>query len=246
MLAQEDHRFRPRQDAHIRRQPELQGELPDDPVAERVERGDRRVRVAVRHELIHANLHLVGGLVREGERKNLRRPRTTSGDQPGNPPRDDLRLAGSGTGDNEQRPVAVRDSAQLLRVQAPEECIKPARRLDARPNRAAQLPIAPYRNLLQRMGFTATPCECHVRELRNIDEGHAGILARRCDSLGVTALSDVRIRSRQAGLGPPGSRVGRRARFGRSGQVGHRTIRARLARPHRFGAHVRRLVNRGH
>ena len=73
VLAQEHDGLRTRQHPHVRRQPQLQRELPDQPVAERVERGDRGVRVAVRDQLVHADLHLVRGLVRERERQDLRR-----------------------------------------------------------------------------------------------------------------------------------------------------------------------------
>ena len=41
-LTQEDHDLRPRQDPGVGRQPELEGELADQPIAEGMERGDRR------------------------------------------------------------------------------------------------------------------------------------------------------------------------------------------------------------
>ena len=94
-LPQEDHRLRARQDPRLRRQPELQRMLADDAVPERVERGDERVRVAVRHQLVDAQLHLLGRLVGEGEGEDLGGLRPFRGDQPGDAPRHDLRLARS-------------------------------------------------------------------------------------------------------------------------------------------------------
>ena len=45
---------------------------------------------------------------------------TELADQPGDAIRDDARLAGSGSGQDEQRPVAVRDGFALLRVESGE------------------------------------------------------------------------------------------------------------------------------
>ncbi len=73
VLAQEDHDLRARQDPDVRREAELQGVLADDRVAEGVEGRDVRVRVAVRHELVDADRHLVRGLVRERQGEDLRR-----------------------------------------------------------------------------------------------------------------------------------------------------------------------------
>ena len=103
-LAQEDHDLGPGQHAQIRRQAELERELADQPIAERVEGGDRRVRVAVRDELVDPNLHLVGGLVREGQGQDLRGPGPPGGDQPGDPAGDHLGLAGARPGDHQERP----------------------------------------------------------------------------------------------------------------------------------------------
>ena len=72
-LAHEHDHLGPRQDPHVRRQPELERELPDQPVPERVERGDGRVGVAVGNELVDPELHLLGGLVRERKGEDLRR-----------------------------------------------------------------------------------------------------------------------------------------------------------------------------
>ena len=115
VLPEEDHDLGPGQDPDIRRQPEFEGVLADDPVAERVERSDRGIRVAVRDELIDADLHLGRGLLRERQSQDLRRLRPTGRDQPRDSARDDLGLARAGAGDHEQRPVAVGDGLELLR-----------------------------------------------------------------------------------------------------------------------------------
>ena len=149
VLAQEHDGLGAREHPHVRRQSELQGELPDEPVPEGVERGDRRVRVAVRDQLVHADLHLVRGLVRERESQDLRRPCPLGGDEPGDPPRDDRRLAGARARDDQQRSVAVHDRLALLGVQPFEQLVR-ARgrraRLDGRPRsrpRPGSGPAAP-------------------------------------------------------------------------------------------------------
>ena len=120
-LPQEYHDLRAREDPRVRGQPELQRELPNEPIAERVKRGDGRVRVAVRHQLIDARLHLVGGLVREGQGQDLGRPGPPSGDQPGDAASDDLGLARPGAGDDQQRAFAVAHRPPLFRVEPGEE-----------------------------------------------------------------------------------------------------------------------------
>ncbi len=131
VLAQEDDDLRPGQHPDVRRQPQLEGVFADDPVAERVEGPDCRIGVAVRDQLVDPELHLRRGLLREGEGKDLRRLRASSRDEPGDPARDDLRLARPGTRDDEERPVAVCDRAELFRVQAAEQRIEPGRRVPA-------------------------------------------------------------------------------------------------------------------
>ena len=121
VLAQEDHDLRPGQDPDVGRQPQLQREFADQPVAERVERGDRRVRVAVGHELVDPDLHLGGGLVGEGQGQDLRRPGGPRGDQPGDPAGDDLGLAGARPGDHEERTAAMDHGPALLRIEAMEQ-----------------------------------------------------------------------------------------------------------------------------
>ena len=72
VLAQEDDGLGARQHANVGRQPELERVLADQPVAEGMERRDRGVRIAVRHELVDAHGHLVGRLVGERQGEDLR------------------------------------------------------------------------------------------------------------------------------------------------------------------------------
>ena len=128
VLAQEDDDLGAGQHPQVGRQAELERVLADEPVAEGVERRDRRVRVAVRHELVDADRHLLGRLVRERQGEDLRGPRAPRRDQPGDPAGDDLGLAGPGAGDDEQRPVAVGHRPELVRVEAAEQRLQPGRR----------------------------------------------------------------------------------------------------------------------
>ena len=121
VLAQEDDDLGPRQHAQVGRQAELERVLADQSVAERVERRDRGVRVAVRHELVDPDRHLLGGLVREGQGQDLRGLGPARRDEPGDPSGDDLRLAGPGAGDDEQRTGAVGDGPELVRVEPAEK-----------------------------------------------------------------------------------------------------------------------------
>ena len=129
VLPQEDDDLGPGQDPDIRRQPEFEGVLADDPVAERVERPDRGIRVAVRDELIDADLHLRGRLLRERQCQDFRRLRPTGRDQPRDSARDHLGLARAGSGNHEQRAEAVGDGLELLGVQAAEQRVESGRRV---------------------------------------------------------------------------------------------------------------------
>ena len=127
--------------------------LADHPVAEGVEGRDDGVRVAVRDEPIDPGLHLLGGLVGEGEGQDLRGLGAPGGDQPGDPPGDDLGLAGAGAGDDEERTLAVGDRALLVGVEAGEQRVDAGRR---RPPR--RLPVdgdvvAPDGDLLELRGL---------------------------------------------------------------------------------------------
>ena len=190
VLAQEDHDLGPRQHPDVRREAELQRELADDPVAKRMERGDRRVRVAIRDELIDADGHLVGRLVREREGQDLRWPRTPRGDQPGDPPGDDLGLSGARPRDHEEWPIAVRDRAELVRVETTEQLIHPARSRCAGHGRIHDRhQVVPGRDLFER-GRTAPPRADGGPGHRSGtgrsgwvgDGGHARTIVDRCDT----------------------------------------------------------------
>ena len=127
VLAQEDDRLGPAQDPDVRGQAQLERVFADQPVAERVERPDRGVRVAVRDELVDPDLHLGRGLLGERQGENLGRPRPTARDQPGDPPRDHLGLPGSGPGHDEERAVAMRDRFELFRIESAEQRVEAGR-----------------------------------------------------------------------------------------------------------------------
>ena len=155
VLAQEDDDLGPRQHAQVGRQAELQGVLADQAVAEGVERGDGRVRVAVRDQLVDADGHLLGGLVGERQGEDLRRPGPTSGDQPGDPPGDDLRLAGARARHDQQRTVAMGDRPELIGIEPAEERLEPGRRVAAERRIHDRHELAPGRQLLEGRWFAA-------------------------------------------------------------------------------------------
>ena len=155
VLAQEDDDLRSGQDAHVGRQPELQGVLADEAVAEGVERRDRGVRVAIRHELVDADRHLLGGLVGEGQRQDLRGLGAARRDEPRDPPGDDLGLAGPGAGDHQERSGSVGDRAQLVRVESAEQRLEARRRRGVRRRRHDRDELAPGGELIERRGFAA-------------------------------------------------------------------------------------------
>ena len=178
MLAQEDDRLGPAQDPDVGWQPELQGVLPDQPVSERMERPDGRVRVAVWHELIDPDLHLRRGLLGEGQGQDLRRPGAPGGDQPGDPAGDHLGLAGPGPGHDEQWTLGVGDGLQLLRVQPAEEGVEAGRRIARWRRRSGDGKAVPDRDLLQRMGFAARPGTGHRVAQGGRIGGHDTIIVR--------------------------------------------------------------------
>ena len=120
------------------------------PVAEGVERRDLRVRVAVRDELVDPDRHLVRGLVREGQGEDLRRLGALRRDEPRDPPGDDLRLAGPGAGDDEQRPRRRASPPELVRIEPAEQGIHPVRRAGLDERRIHDRhEVAPGRDLLE-------------------------------------------------------------------------------------------------
>jgi hypothetical protein len=92
---------------------------PQDARAHRVEGADPGP--ADLKERLDALAHLRGGLVREGDREDLGGPDAALEDQPGDPARDHARLARPRPGQDQERPLAVRDGLALGRVQAVEE-----------------------------------------------------------------------------------------------------------------------------
>ena len=155
VLAQEDHDLGPGQDAQVGRQPELQRVVPDEAVAEGMERRDRRVRVAVRHELVDADRHLLGRLVGERQGQDLRRLRTPRRDEPGDPPGDDLGLAGAGAGDHQQRARAVGDRPELVGIEPAQERFEAGRRRIVGRRRHDRHELAPGRELIEWRRFAA-------------------------------------------------------------------------------------------
>ena len=211
MLAKEDHHLGPGQHTDVARQSELERVLPDQSVAKRMERPDRGVRVAIRDELIDPNLHLRGGLFRERQTEDLRRPGAAGGDEPGDPPRDHLRLAGTGSGHDQQRPVAVRDRPELLRVQSTEERVQACRRIPPESQRAVRDETIPDRDLLERDGFSPRPRPGHRFVDRNGIRGHVSIMLGPRDTLPVRPRSTLDREanvSRQPGMGPSRVPVG--------------------------------------
>jgi len=72
-------------------------------------------------EPLDALLHLPGGLVGERDREDLARVHVTLGEQVGDAVGEHPRLAGPGTGDDEQRRALVEHGLALLRVESVEE-----------------------------------------------------------------------------------------------------------------------------
>ena len=213
-LAQEDHRLRPGQDADVGWQPQLQRELAHQAVPERVERRDGGVRVPVGHQLVDPQLHLVRGLVRERQRQDLRRLRASRRDQPRDPARDHLRLAGARPRHDQQRAVAVRDRAALLGVEPGEQRVDPVgflvggnldRRLlapdgdldEGRRLAACRAPAHPQQLVERVVGAAGGGAirEPGRRRGRSVG-GHAATMPRARASSGVTAPALLRRPSR--------------------------------------------------
>ena len=92
-----------------------------DAHAGRVERGHPHLLGHRADEGADAGLHLVGGLVGEGDGQDLERADALLLDEPGDAPGEDPRLARAGAGEHEQRPAEVGDRLLLGRVQAIEQ-----------------------------------------------------------------------------------------------------------------------------
>jgi hypothetical protein len=187
VLAEEDDDFGATQDPDVRRQSELEREFADEPVPERVERRDLRVRIAVRHELVHPHRHLVRRLVREGQGEDLRGAGAPGGDQPGDPPGDHLGLAGSRSRDHEQRTLTVGHGSQLVRVQAAQQGLHTDRRRRGRQRRVHDRDeVAPGGDLLERSRFPparSRPGPVHLGRRESVsDGGHERSIAERRDT----------------------------------------------------------------
>ena len=122
-LAQEHQDLGLALDAQLRRESELDRVLTHHAIAERVEGRDGRTHEAVGHQPVDARLHLGGGLVGEGERQDLFGARALGRDQPCDPSRDHLGLAGSGAGDDQQRTGGMLDGFALFVVEIGEDCL---------------------------------------------------------------------------------------------------------------------------
>jgi hypothetical protein len=122
-IAEEDDLLGPVEHPKVGLEPHLERVLAEDPVAERVERGDLDVSVAVLHQRVDALFHLGRGLVGEGERQDLFGTRFLLGDEPGNAPRDDGGLAGAGAGNDQEGAGIVGNGLALLVVQAAEDAL---------------------------------------------------------------------------------------------------------------------------
>jgi hypothetical protein len=88
-----------------------------------VEGRDPDGRVPVGHQHVDALLHLERRLVGEREGEDLLRARAAGGDQVGDAPGEDRRLAGPGACDDEERALVVGDRLGLGRIQAVEDLV---------------------------------------------------------------------------------------------------------------------------
>jgi hypothetical protein len=186
VLAQEDDRLGPGQDSHVDRQAELERIFADDPIAEGVERRDRGVRVAVRHELIDPDLHLLGGLIGEREGQDLGRFRPARADEPGDPSGDDLGLAGAGPGHDEERTFAVGHGSTLVGVQAHQER-RDALRLCGLVVALGSIEPSPDGQLIEGCRHARNAKPLHLCHEAGLVEDHAPSLPEARDSLSVTS-----------------------------------------------------------
>ena len=102
---------------------------PEQARAHRVERRHPRARRRVAEQRRHALLHLLGRLVREGDRDHLAGVRVAGADEVGDAVGDDARLARPGAGEDEQRAVDLQHGLALFGVQFVKEVHGPVDQL---------------------------------------------------------------------------------------------------------------------
>ena len=95
-----------------------------DPRAGRVEGHQPHAARAVAEQPLDALAHLLGGLVRERDREDLARLRLVGVDQERDPVGQHARLAAARAGEDQQRPLAVRDGLALGLVEALQELLE--------------------------------------------------------------------------------------------------------------------------
>jgi hypothetical protein len=91
-----------------------------DPAAGGVEGEDPEPTRRRAEQVLEPLLHLVRGLVREGDPEDLVRLHAAGGDQVSDAVGEDTRLARAGSGDHEQRPLSLQHRLALRRVEVGE------------------------------------------------------------------------------------------------------------------------------
>jgi hypothetical protein len=117
--------------------------------------------------------HLVGGLVGEGDREDLVRPRLARREQPGDPVGEHPGLARPGAGQHQQRPLAVGDRLPLGLVEVGEQALE---LVGARLHRRAEGRGLLYGAVLGRLDLLFLLGSSHKP---SITTGPAGSAARR-------------------------------------------------------------------
>src|SRR5262249_35788209 len=122
VIAHEDDLLRAREYPEVWSEPELEGVLLDEAIAEGVEGRDLHVRIAVGDELVDPFFHLRRRLVREGEGEHLGRTRAARGDEVSDAPSDDGGLARPCPRDDQEGTRLVSDGLPLGSGQPVENC----------------------------------------------------------------------------------------------------------------------------
>ena len=120
-LAQKDDLLWARQDPEVGIQARVEGRVAQDLVPKSVERPDPRLRVSVGDQLVHPLGHLDRRLLGECEGEDLLGAGPLRGDEVGDPPGEDGRLPGSGSGDDEEWASLVEHGFALGRRKALED-----------------------------------------------------------------------------------------------------------------------------